>query len=1348
MTTEARSSLNHGLDPKIWTVMVVGGTTYGQCILCDETIGKRRLLKHCKPHEKTQEHRNNVTAQQDREHHLRNLLQPPKHDTNAPSSSFSIPERDWAADRGSLALLSSMYRRHASPPPAHNPYSAEEQLFNLDQDASLPHDLPAPVAQGIADLSQTLINMARPPSPESDESSSDSESESDCSDDGGQAGIHDEIEQGVLSDSEDSVADSEPHDEGHSRKRQRMNQDAPTDNEWYPWPDRLSCTLDILMHLPRSVFSQRQLDLFLWLLTVNGVHEVPSVYQMKTLNEKLQRWTGIETLKKISPFGNVYYQNNFAQIFSQEMANPRVRPHLSHLPEDAGTHVSEARHGLRWAEEIPDDLAAPMVRLRGKDFYIFEPSVLWNHAKADYCVPIRWFTRGDEIFARCYTLQAVSGGWIVLPEIIEVHQDQFLMNFVDFCDAHKRDHVPDPRVILGVLNPHNPAVLSPWNHRTLGNPWRERAKGKRVLSLPIWLYCDDTSGNVSKKWNKHNSFLFTLAGLNRSESQKEYNVHFLCTSNIAGPLEMLDGVAEQIEKAQQEGIEAWDCVFGEDVIVIPWVLALLGDNPMQSEFAAHIGLRGKFFCRICKVKGKDSLDTPAFDGPGAPGSRPATPAVGDDDETNDDDGQPSKSGKKKKPLETLDQIRRRFADFIKAAHRAAFPQIGELRNKYESRHKLKQMFDSVVHGAAANTFEKETTATGLKDGFLVHYVDKIFKVAKKLRNDRRDEAIRSTIEHFPDDVTSPVWRIKELDPHRDTPVEVLHVVLLGFVKYMWRDVVSVQLKKKDAQLETLKHRLSSFDVSGLGISPLNGHTLVQYAGSLVGRDFRVIAQVAPFVLHGLIPDEPYQTWLSLSRLIPMIWQPVIEDIDQYCASLKKEIDAFLLQTAKWTGRWFNKPKFHILLHLPDHIRRFGPAILFATEAFESFNAVIRAKSVHSNRQAPSRDIALAFAQGNRIRHLLSEGMFKERDIDGQIRSDRRWIGPGPRKLINSTDNTVRDYLGIPSGAGDDWKKGTCIQSKKPPLPFQQTQTFRHFPQQQHSDAKYQDMKTAILLNGDPCKAGSHVIVRDSKRESGVGGYFVGRVEEIVRRVENISIGEVGKATPDWILVEVADHRTINSNYNMPALAYTQRRLMIDIRDIRGTVNAPHDCISNGCGLTGTQMIYQEREVTSHVLPRIEHALNPSQRILNIAQMRNSRYLSHFRIPPRVFTSLERDAIVQDCAEREYCSLQKHSKTPGPRPISRPATPRQQTPAVPPASTSAVAGPNSQPTTAISPLPNHRFLPPHPVPRSNAMVQDRQIIGLPANAQYTFNRPGFGPTRYYSSTSSGNQGYNANFHHSQ
>lgn len=124
-----------------------------------------------------------------------------------------------------------------------------------------------------------------------------------------------------------------------------------------------------------------------------------------------------------------------------------------------------------------------------------------------------------------------------------------------------------------------------------------------------------------------------------------------------------------------------------------------------------------------------------------------------------------------------------------------------------------------------------------------------------------------------------------LDPHRDTPVEILHVVLLGFVKYLWRDLVQNQLNNKDEKKNLLATRLSSFDVSGLGISPLAGQTLVQYSGSLTGRDFRALAQAAPFVAYDLVSKDCLDTWVTLSKLIPLIWQPEIEDVDAHCVRL-------------------------------------------------------------------------------------------------------------------------------------------------------------------------------------------------------------------------------------------------------------------------------------------------------------------------------------------------------------------------------------------------------------------------------------------------------------------------------
>jgi hypothetical protein len=56
-----------------------------------------------------------------------------------------------------------------------------------------------------------------------------------------------------------------------------------------------------------------------------------------------------------------------------------------------------------------------------------------------------------------------------------------------------------------------------------------------------------------------------------------------------------------------------------------------------------------------------------------------------------------------------------------------------------------------------------------------------------------------------------------------------------------------------------------------------------------------------------------------------------------------------------------------------YIRRFGPAILFSTERFESFNHVFRLTCIHSNRQAPSRDTCNTFASHDIIKHVVTSG---------------------------------------------------------------------------------------------------------------------------------------------------------------------------------------------------------------------------------------------------------------------------------------------------------------------------------------------------------------------------------------
>lgn len=181
------------------------------------------------------------------------------------------------------------------------------------------------------------------------------------------------------------------------------------------------------------------------------------------------------------------------------------------------------------------------------------------------------------------------------------------------------------------------------------------------------------------------------------------------------------------------------------------------------------------------------------------------------------------------------------------------------------------------------------TASGVKDKYATFFFDKLAAACGEYKDAQAhgtkpkgpqalQDFLRDLRLTMPEDIFNPILRMNGIDPNSDTPVEILHVILLGFVKYFWRDAVS-RLNASNKQL--LKTRLASLDVRGLGLSRLRAHTLVQYAGSLNGGDFRIVLQVAPAALQGLVSDSHYECWLTLCRLAPMVFQPSIANMEKY-----------------------------------------------------------------------------------------------------------------------------------------------------------------------------------------------------------------------------------------------------------------------------------------------------------------------------------------------------------------------------------------------------------------------------------------------------------------------------------
>ncbi|KAF8868160.1 hypothetical protein CPB84DRAFT_1819491 [Gymnopilus junonius] len=247
--------------------------------------------------------------------------------------------------------------------------------------------------------------------------------------------------------------------------------------------------------------------------------DVPFVKSMQAVNSTIQKMCGIDSHMYNGKLGHHYFVNDLGQIIAQEYGNPRVQPHLSEYPEDSGPELSEAQQGSHWLHEIPNKQMTPMACIGNQDYFIYKPAMLRDGC---FCIPFRWFMRRGILYAKCWDLHIVttdSGSvWqVVTCKGLEVSQDDLLKNFLDL----QSDHLHYGYALFSdVLNPRTGEILQ-------------------------WTFTNPAEGN--HWWNEHNSFLFMPAGLPWEEIHKEYNIHFLCTSNIAPLLEMLDSVVAQLE---------------------------------------------------------------------------------------------------------------------------------------------------------------------------------------------------------------------------------------------------------------------------------------------------------------------------------------------------------------------------------------------------------------------------------------------------------------------------------------------------------------------------------------------------------------------------------------------------------------------------------------------------------------------------------------------------------------------------------------------------------------------------------------------------------------------------------
>ncbi|KAJ6514022.1 hypothetical protein DFH09DRAFT_1099773 [Mycena vulgaris] len=236
------------------------------------------------------------------------------------------------------------------------------------------------------------------------------------------------------------------------------------------------------------------------------------------------------------------------------------------------------------------------------------------------------------------------------------------------------------------------------------------------------------------------------------------------------------------------------------------------------------------------------------------------------------------------------------------------------------------------------------TETGVKDAYTQFYIDELLSRFKEMRKnepnrlveDIETELVQWTVDNG-DKIYSPFLTMKGFDPAKDTPIELLHSLA-------WDH--------------------------GLSINAIRANYIMQYAGSLSGRQFKTLAQTNLFHVRGLVTDDQFKAWRATGELAVLLWQ----DLRVAVANVPD-----IFETIDPSKIVF-KIKYHLLVHTDEDLVQFGPLVGVITKIFESFNVVFRHCSVLSNHLAPSRDIARQSADQEGLKHRLVRAYLQQRRV--------------------------------------------------------------------------------------------------------------------------------------------------------------------------------------------------------------------------------------------------------------------------------------------------------------------------------------------------------------------------------
>ncbi|KAF9043189.1 hypothetical protein BJ165DRAFT_1545314 [Panaeolus papilionaceus] len=691
------------------------------------------------------------------------------------------------------------------------------------------------------------------------------------------------------------------------------------------------------------------------------------------------------------------------------------------------------------------------------------------------------------------------------------------------------------------------------------NPDRLRAGGDPLYTSFIDIFGDDVSGNKSKSWNKHENIYIAHRNLPRKHLHQQTHVHFVSCSPHATFVDQFAQIKSRIESTHEAPIKFRDPVTGVQTRFRIFCMCEPGDNPAQSQASGHIGGNGNHPCRKCMVGGtqKDKESDTGF-----------------------------------------------HALFSTAAARSAEQTLEAVQTQ----------INLACLGVASKVKEKQTE-NGVKDSFSQSVIEDLIAHFPQRPPESIQVELMKWVKDHQAQVSNPFLTLKGFNAATDTPVEILHTILLGIVKYGWH---GARRAWNTSQEQTYMQRLQATNTGGLSIHPIRSKYIMQYANSLNGRQLKTLAQVNAFHIYDLSDNLHFLLTKAIGEISALLWFPEIRNMEQYLEDVDTAaanvLDiAALIDPTKIVA----KIKYHLLLHLHDDIRRFGPLVGVATEVFESFNTIFRFCSIYSNHLAPSQDIANQLARQETFKHIALGGWWAMKDGDWAC------AGPSLRKFMMH-DKVLTSLIGwteisrtvklVPETRDLDGK----LQKRKPDSwssTIASTALNAAALFAENASPMWFQAKHVVAESQDICTHGSWIFARSPTSITGLEAstahnqgsqthIITGQVVEIIQDTSSkralVTIDEF----------HVLDTRHIK--FGMPVLSRrlgTKELIVVDSKALLFEYNTQHDCDHSKCSASGRKAVVQERIETGSTDRCIQHNhTNLEKYIVNTHAFHNAHLL--------------------------------------------------------------------------------------------------------------------------------------------